>query len=62
LFSCSTTFRCARVVIPISVIEKIRFIILIFGGEPEEIGLGHGAGGAEDFPEGAIFFMPELPN
>ena len=47
----------AGVVIPIPVIKQVRLIILVFGGEPEGIGLGHGAGGAEDFTEGAVFVL-----
>jgi hypothetical protein len=33
--------------------DNVRLIILVFGGEPEGIGLGHGAGGSEEFTEGA---------
>ena len=52
---------CARVVISIPVINQVRLIILIFGGEPERICLGHGAGGAEEFPEGAFEASPWVP-
>ena len=37
------------------VIKQLALIILVFGREPERVGLGHGAGGAEEFPEGAVF-------
>ena len=48
----------ARVVIPIPVIKQVRLIVLVLGREPEGVGLGHGAGGAEDFPEGAFEASP----
>jgi len=47
-----------RIVISIPVIEQVRLAILVFGGEPEGIGLGHGAGGTEEFPEGAFEASP----
>ena len=49
---------CAGVVIPIPVIEQFGLIILVFGGEPERIGLGHWSGSADDFPEGAFKASP----
>ncbi len=45
---------CDGTVMPIPVVKEIRLVILTLGGESERIGLGHGAGGAEDFPEGAF--------
>jgi hypothetical protein len=49
---------CAGAVLPIAVVEEVRLVILILGGEPEGIDLGHGAGGAEEFPEGAFEASP----
>jgi hypothetical protein len=48
---------------PIPVIKQVSLIILVFGGKPEGIGRGYGAGGAEEFPEGAfeasLWFLPK---
>jgi hypothetical protein len=38
--------------------DNVRLVILILGREPEGIGLGHGAGGAKDFPEGPFEASP----
>src|SRR6266498_4402217 len=46
-----------RVVVAVSVVKQIRFIVLVFGREPEGIGVGHGPGGANDFSEGAILVL-----
>lgn len=40
--------------IPIPVVYQVRLIILEFGREPDWVGLGHGAGGADEIPEGAV--------
>lgn len=42
----------AGVVIAIPVIKQVGFVILGFGGEPEGIEFGQGAGGVEEFDEG----------
>ena len=47
----------AWVVIPVAVVEQIRLLILVFGGEPEGVRLRHGARGPNDFPEGAVFVL-----
>ncbi len=47
-------FSGAWIVIPVTVIEEARFVILIFCGEPERIQAGHRPGGAEDFSEGTF--------
>jgi len=39
----------------VAIVEQVGFIILELGREPEGVGLGHEAGGAEDFTEGPIF-------
>jgi hypothetical protein len=43
-----------------SIINQVRLIILVFGGEPEGVGLGHRTGGAEEFPEGAFEASPRV--
>jgi len=40
-------------VISVAVIEEVALVIVILGGKPERVELGHWAGGAEEFTEGA---------
>jgi hypothetical protein len=49
---------CRRIQIPIPVIKQVGLIILVFGAPSKRVHSGHGAGGAEDFTEGAFEASP----
>ena len=53
-FSTVRPRRQAAAQIAVPVVDQVGLVILIFGPEPEGIGLGHGAGLADDLPEGAF--------
>ena len=50
----------ARAVIPVSVIEQVRLVILVFGREPEGDRFRHWSCSPNDFPEGAFEASPRL--
>src|SRR5438270_597982 len=50
-------FPAGRMVISESVIQEVRFTVLVFGREAERIGPARRAGDAKDFTEGAVFIL-----